>query len=237
MKVLGRDSVKNQVVLITGANGGLGNPVTQAFLDAGAIVAGSSRKISQGEFKSPNFYAFPAEISNLASAKGLVDAVAQKLGRIDILIHLVGAFAGGASVADTDDTTWSKMLDLNLNAAFHILRAVLPHMRKAGRGRIVAIGSRLAVEPQPGAGAYEVSKAALVSLMRATALENKDTGINANIVLPDTMDTPVNRAAMPKADFSKWVPTGDVAELLLALAGPAGAAVTGAVIPIYGRNA
>jgi len=229
--------VKDKVVLITGASGGLGNSVTEAFLNAGAIVAGTSRKITQDEFKRPNFHAFPADISNLRSAKALADSVAQKLGRIDVLIHLVGAFAGGASVADTDDASWSKMLDLNLNAAFHTLRAVLPYMHKAGSGRIVAIGSRVAVEPQPGVGAYEVSKAALVSLIRAVALENKDAGINANIVLPDTMDTAVNRAAMPKADFSKWVPTGNVAELLLALAGPAGAAVTGAVIPIYGRNA
>jgi len=228
--------VKNKVVLITGANGGLGNSVTEAFLNAGATVAGSSRKIAQDEFKSPNFHAFPAEISSLASAKTLADAVAQKLGRIDVLIQLIGAFAAG-SVADTDDATWSKMLDLNLNTTFHTLRAVLPHMRKAGGGRIIAIGSRLAVEPQPGVAAYEVSKAALVSLIRATALENKDAGINANIILPDTMDTAVNRTAMPKADFSKWVPTGDVAELLVALAGSAGKAVTGAVIPIYGRNA
>jgi len=228
--------VKNKVVLITGANGGLGTSVTEAFLNAGATVAGSSRKIAQDEFKSPDFHAFPAEISSLASAKTLADAVAQKLGRIDVLIHLIGAFAAG-SVADTDDATWSKMLDLNLNTTFHTLRAVLPHMRKAGGGRIIAIGSRLAVEPQPGVAAYEVSKAALVSLIRATALENKDAGINANIILPDTMDTAVNRAAMPKADFSKWVPTGDVAELLVALAGSAGKAVTGAVIPIYGRNA
>ena len=228
--------MKNKVVLITGANGGLGTSVTEAFLNAGATVAGSSRKIAQDEFKSPDFHAFPAEISSLASAKTLADAVAQKLGRIDVLIHLIGAFAAG-SVADTDDATWSKMLDLNLNTTFHTLRAVLPHMRKAGGGRIIAIGSRLAVEPQPGVAAYEVSKAALVSLIRATALENKDAGINANIILPDTMDTAVNRTAMPKADFSKWVLTGDVAELLVALAGSAGKAVTGAVIPIYGRNA
>jgi NAD(P)-dependent dehydrogenase (short-subunit alcohol dehydrogenase family) len=229
--------VKNKVVLITGANGGLGNSVTQAFLDAGAIVAGASRKISQEEFTSPNFHAFPAQISNLSAARSLADSVAQKLGKIDVLIHLIGAFAGGSPLADTDDATWLKMLDLNLNSAFHTFRAVLPHLRKAGGGRIVAIGSRVAVEPQPGVGAYEVSKAALVSLVLATALENKDAGINANIVLPDTMDTAVNRAAMPKADFSKWVSTNDVAQLLLALAGPAGTAVTGAVIPIYGRNA
>jgi len=229
--------VKNKVVLITGANGGLGNSVTERFLNAGAIVTGVSRKIAQDEFKGPNFHAFPAELSSLAVAKKLVDEVAQKFGKIDALIHLIGAFAGGASLTDTDDATWARMLDLNLNSAFHMIRAVLPHMRNAGGGRIVAIGSRMAVEPQPGVGAYEVSKAALVSLIRAVALENRDAGINANIVLPDTMDTAVNRTAMPKADFSKWVPPGEVAELLLALAGPAGAAVTGAVIPIYGRNA
>jgi NAD(P)-dependent dehydrogenase (short-subunit alcohol dehydrogenase family) len=229
--------MKDQVVLITGANGGLGNSVTDAFLSAGAKVAGVSPKISQDDFKNPNFHAFPAAISDLASAKKLTADIVQRLGKIDALIHLVGAFAGGASVADTDDATWAKMLDLNLNAAFHIFRAVLPQMRNSGKGRIVAIGSRMAVEPQPGVGAYEVSKAGLVSLVRATALENKDAGINVNIILPDTMDTAANRAAMPKADFSKWVPTGDVAQLLLALAGPAGAAVTGAVIPIYGRSA
>jgi NAD(P)-dependent dehydrogenase (short-subunit alcohol dehydrogenase family) len=229
--------MKNQVVLITGANGGLGNSVTEAFLAAGATVAGVSRKIDRGDFSGPNFHAFPAAIADLASAKKLTEDVVKKLGKIDVLIHLVGAFAGGAPVADTDDAIWAKMLDLNLNAAFHIFRAVLPQMKKAGGGRIVAIGSRVAVEPQPGVGAYEVSKAGLVALVRATALENKDAAINVNIILPDTMDTPVNRAAMPKADFSKWVPTGDVAQLLLALAGPAGAAVTGAVIPIYGRNA
>jgi NAD(P)-dependent dehydrogenase (short-subunit alcohol dehydrogenase family) len=234
---MGETTVKDQVVLITGANGGLGNSVTQAFLNAGATVAGVSPKISQSDFKSSNFHAFPAAIADLASAKKLTADVVQKLGKLDALIHLVGAFAGGASVAETDDATWAKMLDLNLNAAFHIFRAVLPQMRSAGRGRIVAIGSRMAVEPQPGVGAYEVSKAALVALVRATALENKDAGINVNIILPDTMDTAANRAAMPKADFTKWVPTGEVAELLLALAGPAGAAVTGAVIPIYGRNA
>jgi NAD(P)-dependent dehydrogenase (short-subunit alcohol dehydrogenase family) len=229
--------MKGQVVLITGANGGLGNSVTEGFLAAGAIVAGVSPKITQSDFSSPNFHAFPAAIADLASAKKFTDDVVKKLGKIDTLIHLVGAFAGGATVAETADATWAKMLDLNLNAAFHIFRAVLPQMKKAGSGRIVAIGSRMAVEPQPGVGAYEVSKAALVSLVRATALENKDSGINVNIILPDTMDTPANRAAMPKADFSKWVPTGDVAQLLLALAGPAGAAVTGAVIPIYGRKA
>ncbi len=229
--------MKDQVVLITGANGGLGNSVTQAFLDAGFIVAGVSPKNSQAEFKGGNCHALQAEISSLDSAKTLVGDVAHKLGGVDALIHLVGAFAGGKSVADTDDATWAKMLDLNLNSAFHIIRAVLPELRSASGGRIVAIGSRVVLEPAANVAAYEVSKTALAALIKAVALENKDAGINANVVLPDTMDTPANRAAMPNADFSRWVPPSAVADLLVALAGPAGAAVTGAVIPIYGRNA
>src|SRR5947209_7156600 len=120
--------MKNKVVLITGANGGLGNSVTEAFLRAGAIVAGASRKISQEEFPNPNFHAYPGEISSLLTAKKLADEIAQRLGRIDALVHLVGAFAGGMPVVETDDSTWTKMLDLNLNSAFHVIRAVLPHM-------------------------------------------------------------------------------------------------------------
>ena len=116
----------DQVVLITGANGGLGNSVTDAFLSAGAKVAGVSPQNSQDDFKNPNFHAFPAAIRDLASAKKLTADIVQRLGKIDALIHLVGAFAGGASVAETDDATWAKMLDVNLNAAFHIFRAVLP---------------------------------------------------------------------------------------------------------------
>jgi NAD(P)-dependent dehydrogenase (short-subunit alcohol dehydrogenase family) len=228
--------MKDKVVLITGANGGLGNAVTEAFLNAGAVVAGASRQISKDEFKSPNFYAFPGELSSLAAAKKLADDVVKQCGKIDVLVHLIGAFAGGASVAETDDATWQKMMDLNLNSAFHVVRAVLPYIRKSRGGRILAIGSRMVLEPQPGVGAYEVSKAALVAMIRALALENKDLAITANVVLPDTMDTPANRAAMPKADVSKWVQPQAVADLLVALAGPAGAAVSGAVIPVYGPN-
>jgi NAD(P)-dependent dehydrogenase (short-subunit alcohol dehydrogenase family) len=228
--------MKDKVVLITGANGGLGNAVTEAFLATGAKVAGASRQISKDEFKSANFYAFPAELSSLAAAKKLADDVVKQCGKIDVLVHLIGAFAAVGPIADTDDATWQKMMDLNLNSAFHVVRAVLPHIRKSRGGRILAIGSRMALEPQPGVGAYEVSKAALVALIRTLALENKDLSITANIVLPDTMDTPANRAAMPKADTSKWVQPQAVADLLVALAGPAGAAVSGAVIPVYGPN-
>jgi NAD(P)-dependent dehydrogenase (short-subunit alcohol dehydrogenase family) len=127
-------------------------------------------------------------------------------------------------------------LEMNLNSAFHILRAVIPHMRKAGSGCIIAIGSRAAEDPGPTVGAYSASKAALVSLMRTVALENKDAGIAANVILPGTMDTPANRKAMPGADTSQWVQPASVASLIVWLAGDGGKDVTGAAIPVYGRG-
>jgi NAD(P)-dependent dehydrogenase (short-subunit alcohol dehydrogenase family) len=228
--------LNDKVVLITGAKGGLGSTVTQAFLDAGAMVAGVSRSIEDSDFGHTNFTAMPAELSNGEAARRVADAVVEEFGRIDVLVHLVGGFAGGKPVAETDDATLDRMLEMNLRSAFYIARAVLPHMRAAGSGRILAIGSRAAVEPGAGAGAYSASKAALVSLIRTLAVENKDRCISANVILPGTMDTPANRAADPKADFSKWVQPSQVAGMLLHLASDAAAQVSGAVIPVYGRD-
>jgi len=222
--------------LITGAGGGLGTHVTKAFLDEGATVVGLSPNIKQSDFDHPNFFALPAKLDSLEAAKNAVATVISRYKKIDILAHLVGGFAGGQAIADTDDATFQRMFDMNVNSAFHILRAVLPHMRKAGGGRIIAIGSRAAENPGPKVGAYSASKAALVSLMKTVALENKDSGITANVILPGTIDTPANRKDMPGADVSQWVQPASVASLIVWLAGDAAQDVTGAVIPVYGRG-
>jgi NAD(P)-dependent dehydrogenase (short-subunit alcohol dehydrogenase family) len=180
--------MKGRVVLVTGANGGLGTYVTRAFLDAGAIVVGTSRKIQQSDFLNPNFTALPAEISTRDGAQTLVDQVVARFGKLDALAHTVGGFAGGQSIADTDDATFQRMFDLNLNCVFHILRAAVPPLRKTGTGRIIAIGSRAALEPGAGVGVYSASKAAMVSLIRTVAIENKDAGLTANAHHPPTWE-------------------------------------------------
>jgi len=228
--------MKGKVVLITGADGGLGRHVTQAFLDAGASVVGTSRKIQPSDFTHPNFTALRGEVSTLEGAQSLIKETVDRFGRIDALAHTVGGFAGGQSIADTDDATFQRMLDLNLNSVFHMLRAALPILRQTGGGRIIAIGSRAALEPGAGVGAYSASKAAMVSLIKTVALENKDAGLTANVILPGTMDTAANRKSMPDADFSKWVRPGAVAELMVWLASDAGRDVNGAVIPVYGSD-
>jgi NADP-dependent 3-hydroxy acid dehydrogenase YdfG len=132
------------IALITGANGGLGTHVTQAMLATGVTVVGLAPKIKQSDFDHPNFFALPAALDSLDAAKSAVATVISRYKKIDILAHLVGGFAGGQSVA-----TFQRMFQMNVNAAFHILRAVLPPMRQAASGRIVAIGSRAAEDPGP----------------------------------------------------------------------------------------
>jgi len=229
--------MKGRVVLVTGANGGLGTYVTQAFLDAGATVVGTSRKIQQSDFKHSNFTAVPAEISTLEGARVLTRQVVSLFGKLDVLAHTVGGFAGGQSIVDTDDATFQRMFDLNLNSVFHILRATIPPLRQTSNGRIIAIGSRAALEPNAGMSTYSASKAAMVSLLKTVALENNDAGLTANVLLPGTMDTPANRKAIPNADVSKWVQPATVAELVVWLASDAGKDVNGSVIPVYGKDA
>ncbi len=226
-----------RIVLITGAKGGLGTFVTQRFLATGAKVVGASRSIAREDFPAPNFDALPVDFTKSAEVTRAIGSVVERYHRLDVLVHVLGGFAGGKSVTETDDGTWEQMRDLNLTAAFYVLRAAIPHLRKSGSGRIVAVGSLAAVEPHAGLGAYVTFKSALVSLVRTVALENRDAGVTANVVLPGTMDTPVNRKAMPAADFSKWLKPADVADLILWLADERASQITGSAVPIDGPNA
>ena len=223
-----------RVVLITGARGGLGSFVTERFLETGAIVIGTSRSITQSDFSHPKFTAMPTDFFKGTAVSELTNRVVARFGKIDVLAHVLGGFAGGQPIADTDDKIWGQMLDKNLTATFYILRAVIPHMRKAKYGRIVAVGSLAAAEPHAGIGAYVASKVGVAALVRTAALENADANITANVVLPGTMDTPANRAAMPNADFSRWVQPSEVAKLILMLASEEGAQISNTLIPIEG---
>lgn len=228
--------MQGKVVVVTGANGGLGSYVTRAFLDAGATVAGTSKTVQQSDFAQPGFLAIPADVAKQKGAGALIDQVMGKFGKLHVLVHTVGGFAGGHPVADTDDATMQKMMDMNFNSLFQIARAATPALRASGDGRLIAIGSRAAVDPGPGVGAYSASKAAMVSLIRTIAAENRDAGLRANVILPGTIDTAANRKAMPNSDFTKWVRPAAIASLILWLAGDSGKDMNGTAIPIYGGD-
>jgi len=206
-------------ILITGASGGLGAAVVAAFEAAGDRVAG----ISHPEY-------------DLTRPEECGRAVAGIDGPVHALIHLMGGFAGGRPVADTDDGTWRRMMAMNLDAAFYMARAAVPRLLEQPGGRIVMIGSRNAVRPAANLAAYNASKAGLVALVETLAKEIGARGATANVILPSVIDTPGNRAAMPTADPGTWVPPAAIAELIVWLASPAAAQINGAVVPIYGQS-
>jgi NAD(P)-dependent dehydrogenase (short-subunit alcohol dehydrogenase family) len=218
-------------ILITGANGGLGKAVVEAFLATGATVYGADRAWKNQPHSNPKFHPVEADLMQAAEC----DRVAKLASPVDGLVHLVGGFGGGHPVAETPDETWEQMLGLNLRSAYSMFRAVLPEMVKAGKGRIAAVGARAALEPMANFAAYSVSKAAVVALVKTVALEVKGSGVTANLILPSVIDTPANRAAMPSADASKWVTPESIANLLVWLVSDAARDVNGAAIPIYGR--
>ncbi|MEZ5400488.1 MAG: SDR family NAD(P)-dependent oxidoreductase [Bryobacteraceae bacterium] len=221
-------------VIITGASGGLGATVTGVFRGAGFRVAAVARRWNEGASDS-DFVPISADLTSRAGAELAVMQGLAALGGIDALVHLAGGFRGGANIEDTSDAVWDAMLDLNLKSAVHLLRAAIPVMRAQGRGRVVMVGSRAAVDPSPGLSAYAASKAALLSLAQTAAAELRDSGVTVNALLPSTIDTPANREAMGEEQASRWVQPASLASLILWLCSDAGRDVTGAAIPVYGR--
>ena len=147
--------------------------MTRAFVDSGAFVVGSSRSISDSDFVSERFAGIPSDLTKAEDAMRLAAAAVERCGSIDVLVHVAGGFAYGGPIQETSEAVWDQMMDVNARAAFHVLRAVIPHMRQRKSGRIVAIGSRAGVEPAANIAAYAASKAALVSLVHTAALRSR----------------------------------------------------------------
>jgi NAD(P)-dependent dehydrogenase (short-subunit alcohol dehydrogenase family) len=235
---------QNQVALVTGATGALGRVVTRRLLENGARVIATYRtedrrnnlEQSVGAAKR-NLTQIRTDVTDERSVQDLVKAIIDKSGRIDCLLNIAGAYAGGTDIANTDLSQWDFMMNVNLKSAFLCAKAVLPHMVKQNYGRIVNVSSRTAVEKsrRVKSGAYAISKAGVIVLTETLAEETKNYNINVNCVMPSTIDTPDNRRNMPKADFSKWVDPNEIAEVMLFLLSDASKVTSGACIPVYGK--
>lgn len=226
---MGTMGMEGKVVLMTGGSGALGQTVIPAFVSAGArVIAGDLQPLSR---LPAEVTAIKADVTDEADVHRLVDEAIRTSGHIDALINLVGGFAEGR-VVETDISTWQRMLTLNLTSAFTLSKAILPHMLERRMGRILHIAARAAVEPFPGAAAYIVSKSGLVALVRTLSIELSGSGVTVNGILPNTIDTPGNRKAMPNADPSKWVRPEIIAHTLVFLASDEAVQINGALIPI-----
>ncbi len=162
-------------------------------------------------------------------------AVKARFGRIDALLNIAGGFRWETMEAG-DAATWERMFAINLKTALNASRAALPHLLESGAGRIVNVGAQPANHATAGMGAYAASKAAVHRLTESLADELKLKGVTVNAVLPSIIDTPANRADMPKAEFDRWVSPADLAAVMLFLASDEARAVTGALIPVTGRT-
>ncbi len=229
-----------RVALVAGGAGALGQAVTLRLLADGAtvwvpyIVEEERHRLlaSVPPAAVARLHVTSADVTDPQRVATLVAEVRQAHGgRLDVLVTLVGGFAGGTLV-ETDHATWARMLDLNLTSAFTVTRAVVPAMIAAAHGRIVTIGSRAVRPPTGGFIAYTVAKAGVIAFTQALAQELMGTGVTANCVLPSTMDTPANRAAMPGADRRGWVPVESVADAIAFLARDAAGRVTGTLLAI-----
>jgi NAD(P)-dependent dehydrogenase (short-subunit alcohol dehydrogenase family) len=229
------------VVIVTGAAGNAGSAAARLLAARGTTVVAVDRAVEPlqtlvGSLAgSSHVVEAGVDLTNAGACAALAERVLAKTGRIDGLVHTVGTFRA-APLAEADDGLWDLMMTVNLKTTLNMARAVVPAMRTAGRGAIVSIAAGAALKAPAGLSAYAASKSAVIRLTESLADELKGEGITVNTVMPSTIDTPQNRAAMPDADTSKWVTPDQVAEVMAFLVSPAASGVTGAAVPITGRG-
>ncbi len=223
--------------LVTGGTGALGAVVVETLLAEGWNVAVPYR--DQNGFAAlralaghDRIFGSAVDAADPEAMTAFVHAATGHLGPLGALAHLAGAFRGSPRFEEAPRDEWDDMLRANLQTAYAASRAALPPLRTS-RGAAVFIGSRLVEQGGGGAAAYAVSKAAVVALTRALAVENAGT-VRVNCVLPGTIDTPANRQAMPTADRSSWTSPQAIAQLIAFLLSPRSGALTGAVLPLHG---
>jgi NAD(P)-dependent dehydrogenase (short-subunit alcohol dehydrogenase family) len=232
-----------RVALVTGGAGALGRGTTRALLDAGATVVitdshdrGMHEQVaSLPEGMREHCTSVQADITTEEGAQRAVRHAIDAHGGLDILVNIVGGYAGGPTVAETEFATWRGQFELNATTAFLMARAAVPAMQARGRGRIINVSSRVARTAPAGLGAYAVSKAAVITLTEVLANETRAFGITANAILPSVIDTPANRQSMPDATFDDWVKPEAIGAVIRFLASEESGIISGAAIPVYGR--
>jgi NAD(P)-dependent dehydrogenase (short-subunit alcohol dehydrogenase family) len=234
-------NLEHRVAIVTGGTGALGSSVALDLLRSGARVVVTYRSESEwtaleamaGEHQG-NLAGTRVDLVKAGDVEHLVSDVLAKWQRIDYFVAVVGGFAAGKSF-ETDDKTWDHMLNLNLRSLIFCIRSIVPVMIRQNFGRIVTVSSG-SILRGGGAGiaAYAVSKGAVRQLTEILADELKDYDIHVHCILPGTMDTQANRLAMPKADFSKWVKTEEVARVVHFLLSDDARPVRSVAVPVLG---
>jgi len=230
--------MKKRVVVVTGAFGTLGSAVVLKFLELNdkVILVDKAGKrppaLSECAIAENEIYV-GWDLSNADSTNQLVKDIHKAQGAIDVLVNVAGAFRA-ETVLDGSQDTWDFLYSVNLRTVVNMCRATLPVLNRTGAGRIVNVGANAAQQAGIGMGPYAASKSGVHRLTEALAAELKGQA-TVNAVLPGIMDTPLNRAEMPNANFSAWVQPDEMAGVIAFLASDGARAITGALIQVTGR--
>jgi len=230
----------SKTVCITGAAGNLGRAIAAAFEARGAnlVVVGRTKESLAAALgsESERRLFVTADLLDQGALDSAVKVARQRFGRIDVLCNIAGGFRMGSPVHETSDKDWDFLMDINARTLLHSVRAVVPQMIEAGGGKIVNVGAFSAQKGAAQMGAYVAAKSAVIRLTETMAAELRDKNINVNCVLPTIIDTPENRAGMPKADPTRWVAPADLANVIVFLASDEARAIHGAALPVTGLS-
>lgn len=227
-----------KAAIITGASGLLASGVIPVFREGGTRLA-----LSCGDDRL--YQRFPdlrddrnhiclqnADLSDEASAAALVAQTLEAFGRVDVLVNIVGGWDAGTPVHEMSTETWNSMLRLNATVTFMMSRAVIPAMLERGSGAIVNIGAKPGLRSSGNDAAYSASKSAVLRLTESLSEEYKRAGIRVNAVLPSTIATEEQYAE----DAHAGVTPAQLGRVIAFLASDAGAAIHGALIPVFGTR-
>jgi NAD(P)-dependent dehydrogenase (short-subunit alcohol dehydrogenase family) len=231
------------VTVVTGAGGALGAGVCEVLAAHGHRVVAVDRAGSEARLEAlvaslgGGARSFVIDVGSHRDWAVTLERTALELGPVTGGVLCAGGWAGGAPLWEERERAYLDMTSSNLDTAHASLRALLGAMVPAKRGSVVVVGARPVERPHLGAGmaSYAATKAAVVTLAQAAAEEARPYGVRVNAVLPSTLDTQANRAAMPDADPSRWVSVRSLAGVIRFLLGPDAVDVSGAAIPVYGR--
>lgn len=229
----------DQIVLVAGGTGGLGQSISAAFLDAGATVAVTYRHAAEFDAlkgaagaNAARLEGHAVDVMDEAAVNQLVAGLIARHGRLDAMVNAVGGYSAGAPLWEMETGVLDHMLALNLRSGYLLARAVVPPMLTRGRGALVNVAATAAFNHMAAAGAYVASKAAAVAMIDSLAADLKGSGVRANSLCPSIIDTAANRKAMPDADHSKWPKPADIARVVLFLCSEEARLIHGAAIPV-----
>lgn len=234
-------NLEHRVAVITGATGGLGRVVARRLAEEGAslalISADSSHLAALGSelgLPAERWLAHTADLTSPAAAQAAAAAVLAKFKRVEILLHLVGGWVGGKTVAQTPAAEVAAMLQQHVWTTFHVAQAFVPHLLANGWGRIVAVSSPAAVRPRARGAAYAIGKAAQEALLLTLAQELAGSGVTANLIVVQAIDAQHRRERERTAETANWTTPEEIASAITYLCSEAAGVVNGARIPLYG---